>query len=57
MMNIDAGSTVSNAKKLITPERNVLSDTTIEVIKCLKACSNPSRLGTAVTSTAPRQYS
>jgi hypothetical protein len=34
-MNIDAASTVSNAKKLITPERNALSDTTIEVSKGL----------------------
>jgi hypothetical protein len=62
MINIDAASTVSSSKKLITPERNALSDTTIEATECLKAwwdCSDPSRLGTAVTSrasTAPRHY-
>jgi hypothetical protein len=36
MINIDAASTISSAKKLITPERNALSDTTIETTECLK---------------------
>jgi hypothetical protein len=36
-INIDTVSTVSSAKKLITPERNTLSDTTIEATECLKA--------------------
>jgi hypothetical protein len=55
MTNISAASTVSSAKKLITPERNALADTTIEATECLKAWwdfSDPSRLGTAVTSRA-----
>ena len=37
MTNIGAVSTVSSAKKLITPERNALADTTIEATECLKA--------------------
>jgi hypothetical protein len=36
MTNIGTASTVSNAKKLITPERNALADTTIEATEYLK---------------------
>jgi hypothetical protein len=36
MINIGTASTVSSAKKLITPGRNVPADTTIEAIECLK---------------------
>jgi hypothetical protein len=37
MINTDAASTVSSAKEVIIPERNALSDTTIETTGCLKA--------------------
>ena len=37
MTNIGAASAVSNAKKLITPERNALADTTVKATECLKA--------------------
>jgi hypothetical protein len=36
MTNISAASTVSNAKKLIAPERNALADTTVKATECLK---------------------
>jgi hypothetical protein len=55
MISIGAASTVSNAKKPIALERNILADTTVKVTEYLKAwwdCSDPSRLGTAVTSRA-----
>jgi hypothetical protein len=62
MINIGAVTTVSSAENLITPERNALSDTTIEATEYVKAwwdCFDPSRLGTAATSrasTVPRHY-
>jgi hypothetical protein len=37
MTNIGAAGTVSNAKKLITPEKNALADTTVRATECLKA--------------------
>jgi hypothetical protein len=37
MTNIGAASTVSNAKKLIAPEKNALADTTVKATECLKA--------------------
>jgi hypothetical protein len=37
MTNIGAASTVSNAKKFITPEKNALADTTVKATECLKA--------------------
>jgi hypothetical protein len=37
MINVSTVSTASSAKKLITPERNVLADTTVEATECLKA--------------------
>jgi hypothetical protein len=36
-LRVDQSANLSSAKKLITPERNALSDATIEATECLKA--------------------